>query len=300
MSSSLLIPCYNAADTLPRLWETVNHQELKFDEVICYDDASTDSTADVARQLGATVISGGANVGPAQARNALWQAARGDWVHFHDADDLMLPQFLSTMVAAAQSKEADVLVCDVDWLDEETRKTILSYRYVESEAQSDPLSYVLEHPIGGINGFYRREALAAVDGFDSQLRNWEDADLHVRLVAAGRRFSFVEKVLCIALRSTGSVSMDYRRNWQYRIAALHNYEKSLPVGARPALAREAERAALSLAPLADPAGVRRAVQLAIRLGASPPSTANPLLRFAKNLVPAWWLVILQARLRHRH
>ena len=88
---SLLVPCHNAAAHLPRLWETVRAQAKPFDELICYDDASTDRTADVARTLGATVIRGDTNHGAAHARNRLWQAAHGEWVHFHDADDLLDP-----------------------------------------------------------------------------------------------------------------------------------------------------------------------------------------------------------------
>jgi glycosyltransferase involved in cell wall biosynthesis len=68
---TLLVPCYNAAAFLPRLWETVRAQMRPFDELLCYDDASTDNTVAVARALGATVICGERNAGPAFARNDL-------------------------------------------------------------------------------------------------------------------------------------------------------------------------------------------------------------------------------------
>ncbi len=48
-SCSLLIPCHNAAQYLLRLWETVQAQTVPFDEIICYDDGSTDNTAEVGR-----------------------------------------------------------------------------------------------------------------------------------------------------------------------------------------------------------------------------------------------------------
>ena len=119
-ASSLLIPCHNAAGHLPRLWETVRAQTRPFNEIICYDDASTDDTAAVAAALGARVISGECNAGPAHARNQLWRAADTEWVHFHDADDLLEPAYHAT-VAARVNADTDVVICNARWLRDDTR-----------------------------------------------------------------------------------------------------------------------------------------------------------------------------------
>ena len=89
MKTALLIPCHNAAAYLPRLWQTVRAQTRPFDAVFCYDDASEDNTAAVAEALGAQVIRSETNRGPAHARNALLHACQAEWIHFHDADDLL-------------------------------------------------------------------------------------------------------------------------------------------------------------------------------------------------------------------
>ncbi len=296
MTVSLLIPCHNAASFLPRLWQTVRAQTLPFDEILCYDDASTDDTAEVAGRLGARVLRGEGNLGPAHARNALLHAAGGEWVHFHDADDLLQPEFLARTTRQAGTG-ADVILCNVDWLDEQSQRRMFGFRYSRSALLADPTNYVLEHPVGGINGLYRRERLLAVGGFDERLRIWEDADLHVRLAAAGARFEVIEEVLCLALRRAESASANYRENWRYRLGALERYEGALPTTCRPALAREAERAALHLAGLGEPRAARAAVALARRLGGDPPTTQSRSLRLAKRFLPAVTVLRFQARAR---
>ncbi len=294
--TSLLVPCYNSALFLPRLWDTVRAQTLPFDEAICYDDASDDNTAEIARSLGARVIRGEKNAGPAHARNQLWQAARGEWVHFHDADDLLAPRFLEKMLART-SPAIDVAICDVDWVDETSRRVLIPFRYQAAALRADPLGYVLEHPIGGINGLYRRSSLQAVNGFNEALRNWEDADLHVRLAASGARIDVVDEVLCLSLRQPASISTDYRLNWRCRLEALQGYARTLPPAAQAALAREAERAAQNLVVVGDVPAAGEALALARRLGGDPPTTRHWLLRLAKRFVPALWLLRLQTRAR---
>ena len=296
---TLLVPCYNAAAFLPRLWETVRAQTRPFDELLCYDDASTDNTAAVARSLGATVICGERNAGPGFARNQLWRAARGEWVHFHDPDDLLRPDFLEKMSARA-GRDTDVVICNAEWQNEGDRRTFLSWRYSEAELRAEPAAYLLSHPVGGINGFYRRTALEKIGGFNPQLRVWEDADLHVRLALSSARFAVVEEPLVIALRREDSLSAPPTQNWLNRLAALEGYAQlhATPAFSR-ALASEAERAASAFAQLRENAHAKRALSLCHRLGVQPPTSHQLLIRVLKLFVAPVALLRWQAEWRRR-
>jgi len=46
-SVSVVVPCYNAADTVLRALESVRAQTRAVHEIICVNDASTDATARV-------------------------------------------------------------------------------------------------------------------------------------------------------------------------------------------------------------------------------------------------------------
>ena len=91
---ALCIPAYNAAGHLPRLLKSAQEQTSSFDEMLVYDDCSTDNTAEVACSYGAEVISGDENVGCTIGRKRLAEHATSDWIHFHDADDELLPNFV--------------------------------------------------------------------------------------------------------------------------------------------------------------------------------------------------------------
>ena len=82
------MPVYNGQDfivkSLPPLIEMQARGELQ--EVIVVDDSSTDSTWEIAEELGARVISSGGRLGPGAARNMAASQATGNVIWFVDAD----------------------------------------------------------------------------------------------------------------------------------------------------------------------------------------------------------------------
>lgn len=293
---TLLVPCFNAESHLPRLLGSARAQSVPFSETLCYDDASTDATSSVARGLGATVIRGEQNRGPAHARNALWRATSAEWVHFHDADDLMKPDFLEKM-SARISNEIDVVVCCAEWLFEDSRELEMRWDYREAPLRASPVNYLLGNPVGGINGLYRRSFLERIGGFDTRLPIWEDADLHVRLAAAGARFAVVEEPLVIGLRRRKSQSTPERLNCGSRLAALQNYARSFPGEYAPALVVEFDKAARSALACGDTKAARDAISLAASLGGRLPLTASTGLKLVRSILGPMAALRIQALAR---
>ncbi|QYM80494.1 glycosyltransferase family 2 protein [Horticoccus luteus] len=296
---TLLVPCYNAARFLPRLMESVRGLTRPFDAILCYDDGSRDDTVAVARSLGLEIITGQPNAGVAHARNQLAAAARTEWIHFHDADDLICSSFLERLAPACDAQH-DVVSCDADWVDEIARNLMVPWRYDPAALASTPLPHLLRNSMGLNNSIIRRSAWTAVGGCDESLQMWEDADVHIRLARNGARFHHVSEVLTISLRHADSFSHDHRRSWGCRVDALERYALAPGAGdIAPALVHESEHAASALALLGDRPTAERALALCRRLGARPPTTRNPLLKLLKPFVPAYSLLRLQATRRRR-
>ena len=97
---SVLIPAYNAAAYVAEAIGSVLAQTLPPAEIIVLDDGSTDTTHDVLRGFGARIrLLGPQRRGFVGARNHLLTQAGCDWIAFHDADDIWLPQKLERQAA---------------------------------------------------------------------------------------------------------------------------------------------------------------------------------------------------------
>jgi succinoglycan biosynthesis protein ExoO len=112
---TVLIAAYNAAGFVGRAVASALRQSLTPLEILVVDDASTDNTVEVVRQLAMTdsrirLITLQENGGPAAARNAGLNAARGEWVAVLDADDALLSQRLRRMLRFAVESNADIVV----------------------------------------------------------------------------------------------------------------------------------------------------------------------------------------------
>lgn len=279
--------------------ETVRGQAQPFAEILCYDDGSTDETVAVARSLGLKIITGHSNAGVSIARNRLADAAGMEWIHFHDADDVMLPGFLARLGPACDGMH-DVVTCDADWVDESSGALLIAWRYDPTELAHAPIRHLLKHSMSFNNSIIRRSCWKSVGGCDESLAMWEDADLHFRLSCAGARFFHVPEVHTRSLRHSDSFSHDYRRSWGYRVDALERYADSPNLeGFKKEIADEAERAASEFAVMDAKSEAERALRLCNRLGYSPPNTKSLGLRLLKLIFPVYPLLRMQARWRLR-
>jgi len=100
---SVIIPARNEEHNLPTLLRSLATQSVKPREILVVDDGSTDRTAEMARQLSATVIA--SQPLPEGWRGKTWachqgaQAAAGDLLLFVDADTWFEPDALARILA---------------------------------------------------------------------------------------------------------------------------------------------------------------------------------------------------------
>lgn len=290
---ALLIPCRNGAKFLPRLFATVAAQSRPFDEILLFDDGSTDDTADVAARFGARVLRSEQSLGPAAARNRLVAASTGEWIHFHDADDTLASSYLERASQFA-TEQTDLVICDMLWIEEATGKVENRWRYDAAALDRHPASSLLLNTIGGINGLYRRSALLAAGGFDESLSYWEDLDLGLRLFAHGIRCAVVNEDLVTAYRREASFSnSNLGEVWRAKLRLMRRLLDGADGELRDTIAREAETIADRLALLGCWPDVPAALALGVDAGGDPPATADPALRVLKHLIPRTWAYRLQ-------
>jgi len=95
---TVLIPVRDRGRFLAQTLRSVRDQTAPIDEVVVVDDASTDDSAAVARESGATVVvNDGPPLGPAGARNLGLERVSTELVYPLDSDDILLPRAIEIL-----------------------------------------------------------------------------------------------------------------------------------------------------------------------------------------------------------
>jgi glycosyltransferase involved in cell wall biosynthesis len=180
---SVIVPVYNRERFLCETLESVFALDYEPFEVIVVDDGSTDGSAAIARSFPAVRCLEQENRGPAAARNAAIEVARGEFIAFVDSDDVVLPNKLSAQVGyLLDHPDVTATLGRQEWI-------------------TPPPNAVPDLVWGDLDGItpisivIRRQALIEVGCFDPELRGPEDVDLLVRLREGGYRFLVVPEVV---------------------------------------------------------------------------------------------------------
>jgi glycosyltransferase involved in cell wall biosynthesis len=210
---AMLVPAYNAAKHLPRLLESALGQTEQFDEIWVYDDCSSDNTAEIAGSYGARVVSGEINRGCSRGKNILASLTSAGWLHFHDADDELYPNFVALARRWITDDRFDVVLFPYEERDDATGE-LISCRMFKLDPGVDARSYAIKEQINPFCGLYRREAFLRAGGYDEDplvLHN-EDVAMHIRLAFSGLTFAAESQISIVNHRRTGSMSSVNRLN----------------------------------------------------------------------------------------
>jgi glycosyltransferase involved in cell wall biosynthesis len=223
---SVLIPAYDAADTIGEAVESVLAQSPPPFEVIVSDDGSRDDLAGALAPFGEHVrVVRGRNAGLATARNRAAAVAEGELLGLLDADDVWLPGRAAALVEAARQRPdlavitTDAVVVRDGVLDAQTYYATRAFPVARQD-----LGILRESFIFGA-GAVRADAFHRAGGYRDGARSAEDWDLWLRLLLTGHSAGLIELPL-----------YEYRR----RAQSLTRQRLNLALGVLEAL-RRAER-----------------------------------------------------------
>lgn len=195
---SVVMANHQGAPYIERALRSVMAQSLGDLEIIVVDDASTDGSAPIVERLAGEdarvrLLRLEANGGPARARNAALDCARGRWIAVVDGDDIVHPERFERLVATAGQTGADVVADDLMHFHEDGApvRFLLGERYrspffvsaddlIRSGSGGSP-------PLGYLKPMFRAERLGALR-YDETVRIGEDHDLLLRILLAGASF----------------------------------------------------------------------------------------------------------------
>ena len=129
---SIVIPVHNVERYLRKCLDSAAGQTLADIEILCIDDASTDSSPEIlaeyaARDPRVRIVTFETNRGVSCARNEGIRSALGEFVGFLDADDFVDPDFYEKLYELASRTGADITKGDVRTYD--PRSGALGYSF---------------------------------------------------------------------------------------------------------------------------------------------------------------------------
>lgn len=112
---SVIVPVYNAAPFLDQCLESIVGQTYRNLEILVVDDGSTDGSAEMCDRWAESDerirIIHQPNGGHSAARNAALDVMTGSLITMVDSDDVLHPEFVSTLLELMSSTDADISVC---------------------------------------------------------------------------------------------------------------------------------------------------------------------------------------------
>jgi len=195
---TVVVPAYNAAGYLERVISPLleMHKAGEVDEVLIVDDCSTDNTAQLARDLGATVLKTPQNGGPGAARNLAAKTAIGEVLWLVDSDVIAAPGGADLIKEAFKDPEVHAVFGSYDNQPDGqqllSKYKNLTHRYHHQHAKRDAKTFW-----AGC-GALRKDAFQAVGGFDVEtykVPSIEDIELGYRITGAGGRILVEPKLL---------------------------------------------------------------------------------------------------------
>ncbi len=144
---SVIIPVYNCGESLHRTMKSVLAQSYPELEVILVDDGSTDNSYTLAKQYenSNVFVLQQKNAGAAVARNTGLAVAKGEYIQFLDAGDVLGEEKIAAQVKALETQPGKVAVCNYKQFttDEELKNGVYPDQSLFIYSSDDPQDFLI-------------------------------------------------------------------------------------------------------------------------------------------------------------
>lgn len=216
---SIIIPCYNVEEYILECLESVVSQTYPHFEVIVVDNNCSDNTmrlveSFVLRTQNISIhIAREMNQGLSFARNSGIKLAKGEWIQFLDADDLLLPDKIEHQIKLINS--------EVDLIAAATLERNLDGNEVIMRPHKNRIYGLIAgyRNVGSsCSNLWRKSILDSLNGFDTEQKSSVEIDLMFRIfVAEGNIINDNEPKTIIRKRASGQMSQgkasELAKNW---------------------------------------------------------------------------------------
>lgn len=212
----VIIPLYNAELYITEALESMERQTYPINKVFVINDASTDKSRDKLlkykenSRLNIEYIELKENRGPAHARNVGIKLSQADFLSFHDADDVIVPDKIERQIKYMVD-QPEVLLTHTNFIYTDEKG-----EHIETEHYNRRRGVPLHGDVSRLifyNIFYlsaptviiTRRAIDRVGLFDEEMRYGEDMDMWIKISKISE-FGYIPEVCLYMRRHTGNTT----------------------------------------------------------------------------------------------
>ncbi len=225
---SVVIPCFRCAGVISRAVDSVAAQTFRPLELILVDDAGGDSTISelyrLQKQHGEDwikVLRMNKNEGPSAARNAGWNAAKGQYVAFLDADDAWHSQKIEIQ-HGWMSRRSDIALtghrCEI--ISGKTQDSVIVEPARSSRISPSHLLLINQIPTRSV--MIRKELSFR---FDPEKRHSEDYLLWLEIALSGHGVWLLDTTLGYSFKAPYGQSGLTENLWRMEKGEIDTYRK---------------------------------------------------------------------------
>ncbi len=224
---SVIMGAYNRAATIQVAVDSILSQTFEDWEFIICDDASTDETFEIIKQMANTdsrirYIRNESNIGCNMVLNRCIEHARGQYIAIMDSDDISLPTRLE--------KEVEILDNHPEYAIVGTSITLFDengdYLVIHKKEQPQVIQFASSIPHIHATCMIRRNALDTIGHYITakKMKRVEDYYMLARLYAHKYRGYNIQEPL---IRVCDNIDSYNRRTWQNRLNEAYTFGKTI-------------------------------------------------------------------------
>lgn len=208
MQISVIIPCYNVEQYIAQCIQSLLKQNYKALQIICVNNNSTDNTLSILTRFAAehsdliTLVQE-TQKGAPYARNRGLQEAKGDYIQFLDADDLLAPDKIQHQVKLINENSfPDIIAADYH------RQSLNGDKKLHQVSHKDFWLGLLYTQLGITSAnLFKSTTVRIANGFDVTLKSSQEYALMFNMMRLGAKVIHDNRPLTIVRdREGGSIS----------------------------------------------------------------------------------------------
>lgn len=206
---SVIVPCYNVENYIEECLYSIINQTYQDIEIICVDNNSNDRTLSILNEFRNNYpekiqILQETKPGAPAARNTGLRIAKGQYIQFLDADDLLEPNKIKHQInlITSETTQPAFIAAACKKIDLSEKVTLVT------DIETDPYFSPFINKCGNTcSNLWNREVVLNVGMWNENLKSSQEADLMMRIVLSGNNFIIDKAPLTLVReRSSGQIS----------------------------------------------------------------------------------------------